>query len=223
IADGAVLKKWTVSGGIETVCEKSVGFSNPANLDVNPADGKLCVTDRAEDDATKMAQGLFRIDGFNRRVRISGDATHPTPFDGQLISDCFIEQPRGITFRADGSYFICGHKDGSIWFVDPSGIVSRYLNGSGHKDGYALPDGQHPPLVNGTYFAQPRAVTLAPNGNLLVVSNDSGFVFQVQNVVPSLASGLSLNVQGSQASVVWSGLAKRGFRVQRSFDLGPDS
>jgi DNA-binding beta-propeller fold protein YncE len=34
---------------------RAVGFFNPANLAVNPADGKLYVTDRAEDDANKIA------------------------------------------------------------------------------------------------------------------------------------------------------------------------
>src|SRR6266404_4609962 len=40
-ADGATSKKWTASNGIETVCSKSVGFRNPANIAVNPVDGKL--------------------------------------------------------------------------------------------------------------------------------------------------------------------------------------
>lgn len=223
IANGAVLKKWTPTRGIETICDRSVGFSNPANMDVNPADGKLYITDRAEEDVSRMAQGLFRIDGPNQRTRITGDASLPNPSDGLLAINCFIEQPRGIAFQADGSYFICGHKDGNIWFVDAAGVIFRYLNGSGKKDGYILPDGAHPPLVDKNYFAQPRAVTVAPNGNLLVVCNDSGFLFRVQNLKPAYATNLTLRLQGMDSLLEWVGDPKRGFRIQRSFDLSGSS
>jgi len=216
---GAVLKKWTPAHGIEVICDLSVGFINPGNLDVNPADGKLYVTDRADDDLTRMAEGLFRIDGTNQRTRITGDATLPVAADGQFADESFIEQPRGLAFLADGSYFICGHRDGNVWYVDPAGMLHRYLAGLGKKDAYSLPDDAHPPLVDQPYFAQPRSVTLAPNGNLLVVSNDSGFLFQVQNIAPSFASNLTLNLDSTGALLHWNGVAGRGYRIERATDL----
>ena len=84
IADGATVKKWTPAGGIEVVCSKAVGFRNPGNIAVNPVDGKLYVTDRAEDDTTKVATGLFRIDGPDARTRMTGDLSRPAAADGQL-------------------------------------------------------------------------------------------------------------------------------------------
>ena len=170
-----------------------------------------------------MAQGLFRIDGINQRTRITGDPSQPLPFDGQLAINSFIEQPRGIAFQADGSYFICGHKDGNVWFVDTSGILHKYLGGSGRKDSYFLPNDAHPPLVDQQYFAQPRAVTLAPNGNLLVVSNDSGFVFRVENLTPSFASNVSLQFGSQSVIVQWTGVSTRGYRVETSADVGSPS
>ena len=224
LADGATVKKWTPTNGIETVCSKEVGFRNPGNIGVNPMDGSLYVTDRAEDDATRIAQGLFRIDGPDQRVRITGNSTQPLAFDGQTASSSFVEQPRGIAFRPDGSYFLCGHKNGSVWFVDTAGILHRYLQGKRSGDSYSLPDGQHPPLTGVDYFAQPRAVTLAPNGNLLVVCNDSGFVFRVNNAgAPDAPAEVHLSLQGAHGVLSWTGVSGHGYRVERSFDLQPES
>ena len=224
-ADGATLKKWTATNGIETVCDKTVGFRNPANLAVNPVDGLLYMCDRAEDDTAKIATGIFRIDGPNLRTRITGNITQPLAVAGQLAIHSFIDQPRGIAFRADGSYFICAHMNGNIWFVDTAGVLHQYLRGKGSGDSYALPGGQHPPLTSQDYFAQPRALTLAPNGNLIVACNDSGWLFQVTHTsTPPLPSDCRLSVQGANgARLSWSGVFGYGYRVERSLDLMPES
>ncbi|HTI69908.1 MAG TPA: hypothetical protein VMF06_08080 [Candidatus Limnocylindria bacterium] len=223
ISDGAVVKKWTRAGGIELVCDKTVGFRNPGNIAVNPVDGKLYVTDRAEEDASRLATGLFRIDGVNQRTRMTGNVTQPQASDKQVALNSFIEGTRGIAFRADGSYFLCGHKDGDVWFVDTSGVIHRYLRGSGKKDNYMILNGQHPPLQDMDYFAQPRAVTLAPNGDLLVVSNDSGFVFKVNRADPQPAPiGFHLSgIDGGGAHLSWEGVFGYGYRLESSPSLSP--
>jgi len=228
IADGAVVKQWTPTGGIQVVCSKAVGFRNPANLAVNPVDGKLYVTDRAEDDTSKIATGLFRIDGPDNRTRITGNITQPQAADGQLAINSFIDQPRGLAFRANGSCLLCAHKDGNIWFVDTQGVLHEYFHGRGSKDYYNLTDGLHPPLTdfapNGQeWFSQPRALTLAPNGNLLVTTSDSGFVFQVNNVSPPTAlTDLQLIFQRTNGTrLSWTGVFGRGYRVERSCNLPP--
>ena len=219
-SDGAAIKQWTPQQGIQTVCSRAVGFQNPGNLDVNPVNGKLYVTDRAEEDTTNLAAGLFRIEGPDRRTRITGDVTQSPAADGQPALESYIAQPRGIAFRPDGSYLLCGHKDGSVWFVDTQGILHEYLHGSGKKDGYSVDDGLHPPLLDSTYFAQPRAVTLAPNGNLIVVCNDSGYVFQVAAAHPDLPRGLRLERSGiDSVHLRWTGTPRRGFRVERKNNL----
>ena len=187
--DGAVVKKWTPDKGIEIVCSKAVGFRNPGNIAVNPVDGKLYVTDRAEDDHSKMACGVFRIDGPDQRTRLVGNVTQPPANDGMLAANSFIDQPRGIAFLPNGAYFLCAHKEGSIWYVDTGGVLHRYIRGRGNKDYYNLSDGMRPPLRgtarNGQeWFSQPRSVTVAPNGDLLAVCTDSGFVFKVSRVAP---------------------------------------
>jgi DNA-binding beta-propeller fold protein YncE len=223
-ADGAVVKQWTSTNGIETICSKEVGFRNPANIAVNPIDGLLYVCDRAEEDTNKLAPGLFRIEGRDLRTRVTGNITQPLAADGQLAVNSYIDGPRGIAFRPDGSYFLCGHKDGNVWFVDTEGLLHRYLRGIGSKDSYFLPDGAHPPLVFQSYFAQPRSVTLAPNGSLLVVCNDSGYLFQVNEANPPPApSDFQMSLTPEGVRLTWTGVFGRGYRVERAFDLQPDS
>lgn len=221
VNQGACVKRWTPTGGIELVCAKSVGFYNPGNLDVNPVDGKLYVCDRAESDTTGTATGLWRIDGINQRTRMTGNATQPAPAEGQPALTSYIQQTRGVAFLPNGAYFLCGHKDGSVWYVDTAGLLHLYLQGSGSKDAYTLPDNVHPPLTGQNYFAQPRGLTVAPNGNLITVSNDSGYVFVVKSVapqpLPTDLAATSTNTTGLQLS--WTGIAGHSYVVERTLDL----
>jgi len=223
VASGAVLKQWTRTGGIGVVCDVSVGFRNPANLAVNPVDGKLYVTDRAEEDLNRLATGLFRIDGPNQRTRITGNVIEPKAATGREALHSFIEQPRGIAFLADGSYFLCAHKDGSLWYVDVHGILHCYIQGSGKGDTYLINDGDRPPLTAKSVISQPRSVTLAPNGDLLGVTNDSGLLFRVRNVSPpSLPSDLRLLLRPEGGvQLQWTGVFGRGYRVERTESLTP--
>ena len=225
VASGAVIKQWTPSRGIEVVCNADAGFRNPANLAVNPVDGKLWVTDRAEEDLTKLETGVFRIDGINQRTRMTGDVNEPKASSEQEAVHSFIEQPRGIAFLADGSYFLCAHKDGNVWYVDVHGILHRYLQGSGKGDTYLVNDGERPPLNSKNVISQPRAVTLAPNGDLLVVSNDSGYLLRVRSIAPPVLPGdfRLTPLAGTGVRLQFTGEFGRGYRVQRASSMGaPD-
>lgn len=220
IASGAVVKKWTSTEGIKVVCEASVGFRNPGNIAVNPVDGKLYVTDRAEEDLTRLETGVYRIDGFNQRTRITGGLNQPKAASGQLALGSFIEQPRGIAFLADGSYFLCSHKGGDVWFVDTQGVLHQYIQGSGKGDTYLINDGDHPPLTSKSVISQPRAVTLAPNGDLIVVCNDSGYLFRVRSIAsPPPPTDLRLGVAPQGVLLKWTGIFGKGYRVERTSDL----
>ena len=64
-------------------------------------------------------------------------------------------------------------------------------------------------------------MTRLPNGNLLVVCNDSGYVFQIDSVnPPPPAANLRLSFHGAEGvSLRWTGAYGRGCRVERTFDL----
>ncbi len=231
IADGAVVKKWTAAGGIQVIQAKSMGWRNPANLAVNPLDGKLYVTDRAEEDTTKIEQGLWRIDGVNLRTRITGNGTQAFPFDGQLALNSFIEEPRGLAFLPNGSYFLCGHKDGNVWYIDTTGHIHKYIAGFAKKDVYSVPDGAHPPLASVQVITQPRAITLAPNGALIGVCNDSGFIWVVSaSMNPAFPPLMPVSVPASLTSALlpahtlrltWPSTLMQTVVIERSTDLDP--
>ena len=67
-------------------------------------------------------------------------------------------------------------------------------------------------------------MTLAPNGSLLVVCNDSGFVFQVSGASqPAPVVGLQLITHGTNGvRLSWAGIFGRGYRVERTFNLTTD-
>lgn len=228
IADGATVKKWTPANGVEVVCSKSVGFRNPGNIAVNPVDGKLYVTDRAEDDATLVEQGVFRIDGTDARTRITGNGSSPVAFDGQPAATSFIEQPRGIAFLPNGAFFLCAHKGANganIWYVDTAGVLHLYIRGKKSQDVYNLINGMHPPLTAQDYFSQARAVTIAPNGNLMCVCNDSGYLFVVHSVAPpALPADFHPTLRDvSGLHLRWSGTFGHGYLVERSHELVPSN
>ncbi len=233
VALGATVKKWTPAGGIEVVCSKAVGFRNPGNIAVSPIDGKLYVTDRAEEDGTRTETGLYRIEGPEARSRISGFLNAPLAADGRLIGNSYIEQPRGIAFLPNGAYFLCTHKalvSGSIftsdvWYVDTVGVLHKFIQGKGKSDDSYLIGTNHAPPFNVTnLFNQARAVSIAPNGSLLVVSNDSGYVFRVNNLVPHLPADLRSTHFGADGlRLSWSGLFSRGYLIQRTGSLAPPS
>ena len=233
IADGACVKRWTPAGGIELICQKSVGFRNPANCAVNPVNGKLYITDRAEEDASKVATGLWRIDGIDQRTRMTAPPGSPLPADFQLASNSFFEQPRGIAFLPNGAYFLCTHRalvsgttfTSDVWYVDTGGVIHKYIQGKGKSDdSYNITTGLHPPLTGLNFINQPRAVSIAPNGSLLVVCNDSGYVFRVNNLVPHLPADLHSTHFGADGlRLSWSGLFSRGYLIQRTGSLAPPS
>jgi len=210
------------------VCSRDEGFRNPGNIAVNPVDGKLYITDRAEEDLTLAAQGLFRIDGPDLRTRITGSSDFPVAADGQLAAESFIEQPRGIAFLANGAYFLCAHKGANganVWYVDTTGVLHLYIRGRKSGDIYNLTNDLHPPLDSFEYYSQARAVTLAPNGNLICVTNDSGYVFMVNSVAPpQLPEDLRAtrrDVDGLHLG--WHGIFGRGYLVERSTELAPQN
>ena len=106
-------------------------------------------------------------------------------------------------------------------------VIHRYIHGRGSKDYYNLTNGLHPPLTGVSpggleWISQPRAVTIAPNGDLLCVCNDSGYVFRVNNLVPHLPADLhSAHFDANGLLLNWSGLFTRGYRIQRTSSLVP--
>lgn len=243
---GGVVKKWTPTGGIKAITafpavptSSNLEFINPGNIDVNPVDHKLYVTDRAENaPAGNTHSVVYRIDeeaadpatGASTKTVVAGNyyATGGGVIEGQPATSAYLFQVRGISFLPNGAYFLCTHKGGQVLYVDTDGNIHLFMNGNGKGDknfyNSTLPLSL--PLVFGLAQNQPRSVSVTPDGSLLVVSNDGGRVRKVQNICPpEMPTIQSVEIAGApqQFHFTWDSTPGRSYLVESSSDMSADS
>lgn len=162
-----VVKQWTRDSG---VTDLATGFLQLGNLAMDNA-SNVVVTDRG-------SHRVYRIDAEGNRILIAGNGLASGGGDGQLAINTAVEEVRGVWFLPSGAYFLCTHRGSQVWYVDVSGYIHLFLNGT--RNGT--------PVGDGTWFYNPlqarvsecRAVTVDYDGNLLITENDVGYVRKVQ-------------------------------------------
>ncbi len=232
---GGVVKKWTASTNtIQAITRypasptaTTLEFKNPGNLDVNPVDGTLYVTDRAEDDTTPTRSKVWRIDvqgvngSISTKTTVAGSGVSTIPGgDGELATATFLDEVRGISFLKNGAYFLVTHQGGDVWYVDTFGYIHLFILGRGGRD-LVLGEGSALPITSYEAISEPRSVMVAPNGSLLIVSNDSGIVRKVSRtpaVVPPtiIDSGFP---SATSWRLRWNSEIGRTYLVERSTNL----
>lgn len=215
-ADGRVLKKW--SDGVFSVV--ATGFLELGNIDVHPITGLVYVTDRATADVTQSA--VWRIEADGSRTRVAGNGRDAGGGDGFPATETFLDQVRGIAFTPQGGYFLCTHKGGDIWYVDTTGIIHLFIRGQGNKnqnDG----NGLSPPITEIDALSEPRSVALAPNGDLLIATNDTGYIRRVRSAVrPPAPDWLSVEIpRAGRHRLSWTSAPGRPYLIERGIDLNP--
>lgn len=126
----------------------ATGFTSLGNLDVAP-DGTLGVADRG-------ASGAYMVDpASGQKTLVAGNGTATGGGDGQPATATGIEELRGFFFHPHGGFLVCGHKDHRVWYVDPAGIAH---------------------ILVADPIDEPRAVTIAPSGDILITEHDNGIV-----------------------------------------------
>ncbi|MCB1096411.1 MAG: hypothetical protein KDN22_12615 [Verrucomicrobiae bacterium] len=163
--------RWTAETGS---MEFASGFADPGNIAVD-AEGNLFVTDRG-------AHVVYRIQPNGSRTIIAGDGSDNEPVDGSPATSIGLEDVRGIALRPDGSFFLCTQKGGDVVFVDSRGIATALIRGTRSGNTH---EGDGLPLESpGEKISEPRAVTLAPSGDLIITTNDNGFI-RVVRAIPA--------------------------------------
>ena len=89
-----------------------------------------------------------------------------------------LNEVRAVWFLPTGGFLVGTHRGSQVWYIDAAGYIHLLLNGNRN--------GAH--AGDGTWFynpAQPRvsevrAITLDPQGNLLITENDIGFVRKIE-------------------------------------------
>lgn len=168
--DVTTLNKWTPTGGVSVVRSD---FLNIGNILGDERTGDLYITDR-------NTNRVYRMDTNANLTTIAGNGTQTGGGEGFPALQTGLILPRSIWFIPNGGFFIGEHDPGSrVWYVDPAGIIHRWMNGSSVNN-FRVGDGQW-------FYANPataklskvRSVNADPNGNLIIVESNFGYVRRI--------------------------------------------
>lgn len=212
-AAGDEVRRWTPSDGVRVFAS---GFSELGNLDVDAA-GRVFVTDRNTEDVPGMHR-VWRIDPAGTRTVVAGNGTTVGGGDGFPAVETGLNQVRGVACDDSGGFFLCTMKDpAGIWFVDPDGIIHLMITARGRGN---VNEGDGVWVGVGRFeekLSEPRSVALAPNGDLVITTNDQGFVRVVENIRPPEAPAwITLDHDRLTGAVVrWQSDRRCRYQVER--------
>ncbi len=216
-SSGSVVRRWTAPNTITTY---ATGFSDLGNLDVDPT-GRVCVTDRNADHETSGAHRVWRINADGTRTVIAGNGATGGGGDGAFATQTGLDQVRGIAFDEAGGFFLCTHKGGDGWYVDTAGIIHLVISGAGNGD---VNEGDGLPFTVNRFFdkiSEPRAVALAPDGDLLITTNDTGYVRKLENILPPTAPVIAKTIFDpiGGTTLAWASDPGTVYYIDRSSDM----
>jgi streptogramin lyase len=190
-----VVRTWTSTGGVSVYAS---GFVNLGNIDVDPRDGVLAVTDRG-------AHRVYRVFPDGSREVIAGNGTKQHQGDGGPATNAGLDEVRGIAFLPNGGYFLATQGDGDVWYVDTDNIAHEFI--AGDKNSTQLPYDE---------VCEPRAVSVAPWGDLIITENDFGVVRVVRRMLAFPGVGLA---SPGALSLTWFSMPALSYRVLFTEDL----
>ncbi len=169
-ANVTTLNKWTATGGVSVVRSD---FLNMGNMIGNEQTGDLYISDR-------NANRVYRMGTNMNLVPIAGNGTQSGGGEGFPALQTGLILPRSVWFIPNGGFFIAEHDPGNrIWYVDPAGIIHRWMNGNSANN-FRVGDGQwfyaNPGLAK---VSRVRNVNTDFSGNLIIVESNYGYVRRI--------------------------------------------
>lgn len=223
------LKRWTPAQGNNPGTVMAQNFSELGNIDV-AQNGDIYLTDRGALTSDPTFSKVFRIIPTATPatytpvvVAGTGGTTDSGPgASGNPATATGIRGVRGIAFHPAGGYFLATHRGGDLWYVDRSGVITLVVQGNeaNVKVPSLLP--RNLPAVGSPVISELRSAGVALNGDLLVVTNDSGYIlrarYQGPAAVPVALQVLPPAASGGPVRVKWTPTAGRWFRLESSGD-----
>jgi hypothetical protein len=165
------LNKWTATGGVSVVRSD---FGNLGNILGNEDTGDLYISDR---DLNRV----YRMGTNGVLIPIAGNGTTSGGGEGFPALQTGLVLPRSVWFIPNGGFFIGEHDPGNrIWYVDPAGIIHRWMNGSSANN-KRVGDGQwfysNPNLAK---VSRVRSVNTDPFGNMIITESNFGYVRRIR-------------------------------------------
>ncbi|MDA0989926.1 MAG: hypothetical protein O3A51_04145 [Verrucomicrobia bacterium] len=193
-SSGTVIRQWSALDGLSTL---ATGFTQLGNLAVDPTDGSLAATDRG-------GHRVYRVATNGTKTVIAGSGIDSELGDGGPATNAGLNEVRGIAFAPHGGYFLCTHDGGNVWYVDTGGLIHLLIDGD--TSSTPLPYDQ---------IAEPRAITLAPNGDLIITESDYGII----RCLPHRPTITGAQVVSNGFALTWSSMPDRTSHVERAVNL----
>lgn len=202
---GAEVRQWTQAGGISTM---ATGFVQLGNLD-REAGGTFLVTDR-------FGYCVWRVAADGTKTVVAGNGTTSGGGHGFDATATGLNEVRGVVVLESGGYLVCTHRDSQVWMVDTTGKIWLFIDGD-RNDSTHFGDGQ-PVNTPGQKISEPRAVTFAPNGDLLITENDNGYVRRVTDISRGPVMQSIEQQPGGGISFTWQSHREGSYRIDSSAD-----
>lgn len=217
------LKRWNPSFGQNPGAVMASGFSDPGNIDV-AEDGFVYLTDRGATSTDPTFSRVFRIAPSATPATyvplvvagVGGTADNGPGANGSPATQVGLSGVRGIAFHPAGGYFLATHKGGDVWYVDRDGIITMVVQGNDRNVNVTTELPVALPSTGSSVLSELRSVSVALNGDLLIATNDSGYILRAlyQGPVPAPPVLTLLPAPGGTVRLKWSQPEKSWFRVE---------
>jgi hypothetical protein len=168
VSSGTALKRWTPSEGVS---DFAWGFGE-LGMVARERGGRLLVADRGYGMVFAAPGGPLDVG----RDAVAGDGGSGRAIDGAKALRSPLRGVRAVWPHESGGMFLGTHEGCQVLFLDKDGFLHVFLDGARDEHGG---DGQ-PWDSPGPKVSEVRSVTLTPQGDLLIVENDAGFVRRVK-------------------------------------------
>ena len=203
------IRRWREAEGIDTY---ATGFSQLGNIDVN-ADGVVYAADR-------FSHRVYRVPEGGPLEPVAGDGSTDSGTDGTALGTP-LNEVRAIAFEpSTGGYYVGTHRGSQIWYVDTDGSIHLMIDGDRDDDTHSG-DGR-PVQEPGEKISEPRAITVAPNGDLLITENDNGFIRRVRKLPSAPKQALRVletKFSGNGFLLHWESDPAQRYRVEHSTEF----
>ena len=220
------LKRWNAGtpGTVTTLLDLSgTAGADLSNIDV-ALNGSIYVTDRGLNRVYSVPANSFNLTA-PATVAGTGASDSNAFNNGDLLllgrdslpaTSIPITEPRGIAFHPLGGYFLACHKGGDIYYIDSENIAHVVIQGG--SSGSTLAGEGMPVTAERSMLkiAEPRSVRVGWHGDLIICTNDNGFV----RVVPSICPIPKVHPQmNPQRQLSWNALAGQAYFAEKSTTL----
>ncbi len=212
----ACIKRWTAATGSQVF---STGFVSLGNIAMD-ASGSLVVT---EDSGHRV----YRLDANGAQTVIAGNGATDGGGDGFPAIQTGLNRVRGVACLPNGGYFLATQKGSQIWYVDTFGIIHKMIDClTSANPVFNAGNGRHWSASVPEYYKmnEPRAITVAPNGDLLITASDQGQIRVIKCVKPP-APPETLRIESAAQSNLrqlrWPGVPWQSYFIDYTATLSP--